>query len=195
VRAWLAPICALLLTVSACGGRAQSPPPAAPPSPGQPPAEAGRKPAAASLDTARTSPRVPTATAPDTVALPWRPPDTGPSRDAQRVLDTLPEPAAIGLPAGLPRGTVTSAPLAGPRSAADLCYEVQLLGASHQSAARDAARQAEAALGPPVYVVFESGLHKVRAGGCLTRAEAEALRDRARVGGYPEAFLTESAPK
>ena len=132
---------------------------------------------------------------PDTVPLSWRPPDTGPSQEAQRVLDTLPEPAVVGLPSGLPRGTITSSAPAGPRSSDRLCYEVQLVGGSSESAAREAARRAEAALGVPAYVVWENGLHKVRAGGCLTRADAEALRDRARAGSYPEAFLTESAPK
>lgn len=129
------------------------------------------------------------------MALPWRPPQTGPSVEAQRVLNTLPEPASIGLPPGLPQGTVTTTPLASPRPASELCYEVQLLGVSDESSARDGAQRAQAALGVPAYVVFENRLYKVRAGGCLSRTEAEALRDRARAGAYPEAFLTESAPK
>lgn len=201
MRAWPVLMGVLLLMTMACGGSAKSPPPAAPPPASQPSAETterpapAKTPAAAIPDTALALPQAPRATAPDTVALPWRPPDTGPSLEAQRVLNTLPEPAALGLPPGLPKGTVTTAPPAGPRPASGTCYEVQLLGASQESAARDAARRAEAALGVPAHVVFENGLHKVRAGGCLSRAEAEALRDRARVTGYSEAFLAETAPK
>jgi hypothetical protein len=193
----MAIFCVLLLAASACGGQAQSPPPATSPAP--PPVEAKTHPATppggTAPDTLMRTARPSTYAPPDTVPLPWRPPDTGPSREAQRVLDTLPEPRAIGLPSGLPQGTITSAAPATPRSSNHLCYEIQLMGTSNEAGAHEAARRAEASLGVPVYVVWENGLHKVRAGGCLTRADAEVLRDRARAGSYPEAFLTESAPK
>ncbi len=110
------------------------------------------------------------------------------------MLDTLPEPVTVALPRDLPR-RAPAAPAEPPASSSrgSSCYEVQLLGLSAEATARRAALEAASALGVSTRVASSSGLHRVRAGGCLARDAAEALRERARAHGYPGAFVTEAA--
>ena len=46
--------------------------------------------------------------------------------------------------------------------------------------------------GQNIYEIFEAPLYKIRVGDCLTRDDAEALRDLAQKYGYREAFIVKS---
>jgi hypothetical protein len=68
-------------------------------------------------------------------------------------------------------------------------FRVQLFAGVSEDNARKLAREAESALGVPVYVSYMDGYWKVRAGDCRTRAEAETLRNRARNAGYADCWI------
>jgi hypothetical protein len=68
-------------------------------------------------------------------------------------------------------------------------FRVQLFAGASEDNARKVAREAESALGVPVYVNYMDGYWKVRAGDCRTRAEAETLRNRARNAGYADCWI------
>jgi hypothetical protein len=127
----------------------------------------------------------------------WRPPVAKPSAAAQRVLDSLPEPARVPLPADLQR-TAAGPPAAGRTAGADSdtgavpggCYEVQLEASADPAVAVRMADAAAVRLGVTTRVLTGGGLHRVRAGGCLGGAAAARLRERARAAGYAGAFLT-----
>jgi hypothetical protein len=127
-------------------------------------------------------------TSPDSAGYPpaWRPPESGPDREAKRVLDTLPEPATVALPRDLPRRPPATSLGAVPGE----CHTVQLLVLSDAPAATRAAREAESRLGVPARAVASGSGHRVWVGSCLAREAAEALRERARAAGYPDAFVT-----
>lgn len=129
----------------------------------------------------------------------WQPAAARPSSAAQRVLDSLPEPATVKLPAdigvrpaALPGGAGAPGGAAAPGVgyAPGACYEVQLAASAEAEAAQRMADAAAVRFGVPTRVVAAGGLHRVRAGDCLDGAAAAALRDRARAAGYPGAFLT-----
>lgn len=177
----------LAAAAAGCGG------PTKPPATVPPPPEPASAPAPQSPAPAPGAPAVPApgpGTPPDSSAYPpaWRPPETGPGPDAKRVLDTLPEPVAVALPRDLPRRA--SAPST-PRE----CFAVQLAVISDAAGAGRTARDAESRLSAPARSVPAAGAHRVWAGNCLTREAAEALRDRARATGYPEAFVVSEGTK
>jgi len=127
----------------------------------------------------------------------WQPPAARPSSAAQRVLDSLPEPTTVKLPADIrvtppPAGAGAPSPAAAPGVgyAPGACYEVQLAASAEAEVAQRMADAAAVRFGVPTRVVAAGGLHRVRAGECLDGAAAAALRDRARAAGYPGAFLT-----
>jgi hypothetical protein len=69
-------------------------------------------------------------------------------------------------------------------------YRVQVIASSYQENADNVADQVRAAYpGTGVYVEHIQGLYKVRVGDFKDRASAEALRDRLRNAGYPDAWI------
>ena len=128
----------------------------------------------------------------------WSPHAGGPSPMARRVLDSIPEPRTVAIPAEVERQSRRglAPPSASPileapvRPSSGDCYEVQLTALGDPGSAAALARQEAERLGVPVRVVEASGLSKLRAGGCLDADSARALRDRARDAGYSGAFTT-----
>jgi hypothetical protein len=69
-------------------------------------------------------------------------------------------------------------------------YRVQIIASSYQDNADNVAGQVRAAYpGTGVYVEHIQGLYKVRVGDYTDRAGAEAMRDRLRNAGYPDAWI------
>jgi len=69
-------------------------------------------------------------------------------------------------------------------------YRVQVIASSYQDNADNVADQVRAAYpGTGVYVEHVQGLYKVRIGDYGDRAAAEAMRDRLRNAGYPDAWI------
>jgi hypothetical protein len=69
-------------------------------------------------------------------------------------------------------------------------YRVQVIASSYQDNADNVADQVRAAYpGTGVYVEQIQGLYKVRVGDYGDRAAAEAMRDRLRNAGYPDAWI------
>jgi cell division septation protein DedD len=69
-------------------------------------------------------------------------------------------------------------------------YRVQVVASSYQDNANGVADQVRAAYpGTDVYVEQIQGLYKVRVGDYTDRAAAEAMRDRLRNAGYPDAWI------
>ena len=69
-------------------------------------------------------------------------------------------------------------------------YRVQVIASSYQDNADNVAAQVRAAFGGVgVYVEHIQGLYKVRVGDYRDRAGAEAMRDRLRNAGYPDAWI------
>lgn len=74
-------------------------------------------------------------------------------------------------------------------------FRVQLIAAADRTEAETFAREARARLGISVHVDFEAPYYKVRAGDFLDRADALAMRDRARANGYEGAWVTATRVK
>ena len=73
-------------------------------------------------------------------------------------------------------------------------YRVQVIASSYQDNANGVADQVRAAYpGTGVYVEHIQGLYKVRVGDYGDRAAAEAMRDRLRNAGYPDAWIVKEA--
>ncbi len=72
-------------------------------------------------------------------------------------------------------------------------YRVQIFATLYPEKAEALAEGIRAEWGYPVYVIHDptDGLYKVRVGDFVTRAEAEALRDRFRSRGFTDAFLVQ----
>jgi cell division septation protein DedD len=70
---------------------------------------------------------------------------------------------------------------------------VQIFASSEQARAREVAAAARSRFGEPVYIEYESPLYKVRVGDCITRTEADALKDRAITQGYDGPWVVESS--
>lgn len=69
-------------------------------------------------------------------------------------------------------------------------YRVQVIASSYEDNANNVAAQVRAAFGGVgVYVEHIQGLYKVRVGDYKDRAGAEAMRDRLRNAGYPDAWI------
>ena len=71
-------------------------------------------------------------------------------------------------------------------------YRVQIFASSEEPRAKEVASEARSRLGEPVYVVYEAPLYKVRVGDCVTRAEADALKERAVGQGFDGAWVAET---
>lgn len=133
------------------------------------------------------------------IGVVWTPPSGGPSAVARRVLDSIPEPRTVAIPAeverqsrrGVAPPSATSPPAATPLPAGG-CYEVQLMALADADRAAALAREASSQLGVDVRAVESAGLWRLRVGSCLDGPAAQALRERARASGYPGAFAVPS---
>jgi hypothetical protein len=71
-------------------------------------------------------------------------------------------------------------------------YRVQIFASSERARAESAAAEARRKFTEPVYVEFEAPLYKVRVGDCVTRHEADTLKEKAGVQGYEGAWVAET---
>lgn len=71
-------------------------------------------------------------------------------------------------------------------------YRVQIFASSEEPRAKEVAAEARSRLAEPVYVVYEAPLYKVRVGDCVTRGEADALKERAAAQGFDGAWVAET---
>lgn len=75
-----------------------------------------------------------------------------------------------------------------PAAGYELGYRVQLAAFAESAGARDLKKKVMAAVGVAVYIDYEDGLYKVRAGDFATRAEASEARARL-VDDYPDCWI------
>ena len=73
-----------------------------------------------------------------------------------------------------------------------LGFRVQIHAFLSKAGADAAAERARLQFPERVYVEYIAPYHKVRAGDCVTRAEAESLKARAKQLGYTDAFIVET---
>ena len=104
------------------------------------------------------------------VGVVWTPSSGGPSAVARRVLDSIPEPRTIAIPAEVERQSrrgvapASASPPASTPLPAGGCYEVQLTALADADRAAALAREATAQLGADVRTVESGGLWRLRAG-------------------------------
>ncbi|MEO5616687.1 MAG: hypothetical protein ABIS67_02870 [Candidatus Eisenbacteria bacterium] len=104
-------------------------------------------------------------------------------------------PAAAAPPHAAPPGSAT--PAAGGTSAgspADTCWRLQLAAPTDREEAAAKRAAAESQLLVDFVIEIEQGRHKVRGRDCVSRAAAWALRDRALLSGFTDAFLVRMGP-
>lgn len=135
-------------------------------------------------------------------AASWNPAASRLSEAGRKVLESLPDPASVPIPAHIlnraPGGLVQPGPVpttAGGRDSGSArnpgaCYEVQLTATADPARAEQLAQEASRILSTTTHVVSGGGLHRIRAGGCLDAASAARLRDRGRAEGFGGAFVT-----
>lgn len=75
-----------------------------------------------------------------------------------------------------------------PAAGYELGYRVQLAAFAESAGARDLKKKVMAAAGVAVYIDYEDGLYKVRAGDFATRAEASEARARL-ADDYPDCWI------
>jgi cell division protein FtsN len=75
-----------------------------------------------------------------------------------------------------------------PAAGYDLGYRVQLAAFAESAGARDLKKKVMATAGVAVYIDYEDGLYKVRAGDYTTRAEASEARTRF-AADYPDCWI------
>jgi cell division septation protein DedD len=187
-----------LLLASGCAGKARRAPTAEVPPPSPPPTVA--EPA-------------PTTPAPRPVSAPW---DTagsasaraarrnhvypqGPNALGQKLVDSLPDPAAFAKGAESSDAGAASKPAEESKPSAPpandrACWEVQVLVTTNRDRARQEVAHIERVLDLAAWMRDDGGIYRVRAGGCLTSDGAAQLADRLRQEGYPEAFRTMRLP-
>jgi hypothetical protein len=93
-----------------------------------------------------------------------------------------------------PGGSAGEEPVVPPREDAAeavkrLGYRVQIYAASDRELAQQRATEFEQYFDEKVYVIAEGLLYKIRIGNCVSRDEAEALRQKALSMGYEGAFV------
>ncbi len=120
----------------------------------------------------------------------------GPTALGQKLVDSLPDPAAM-----MPGATNDEAatkyepPKAAPPPVSDSqCWEVQVLVTTNQDKARQEVRNIDRELNLAAWVRENGGMYRVRVGGCLTADGASELAQRLKEQGYPEAFRTMREP-
>jgi len=181
-----------LIALAGCAHKKEPPPTAAVPPP--PPA----------------STETPTPSTPSPVSAPW---DTagsasakaarrnhvypqGPNELGKRLVDSLPDPAAMMKGAeNEESSTPPPAPKPLPVPVSDSqCWEVQVLVTTNHDKAKQEAKNITERLNLSAWVREEGGMYRVRAGGCLTSDGATELANRLKGQGYPEAFRTPREP-
>ncbi len=86
-----------------------------------------------------------------------------------------------------------SPPVAPSRAPASvLGFRVQIFASSTQNNADRVAADARSGFGGRVYVDYIAPYYKVRVGDCLTREDAEIMKNKARTLGYRGAFIIET---
>jgi len=100
-------------------------------------------------------------------------------------------PGAKTAPAGPAGGPPSTAPAA---AVPDTCWRLQIAASSGREEAAAKRGAAESQLLVPFAIEVEQGRHKVRSRDCLTRTVADALRGRALLSGFPDAFLVRMGP-
>lgn len=71
-------------------------------------------------------------------------------------------------------------------------YRVQIFVSSDQVGAQRTMNEAEAFFPGEVYLQYDAPYHKVRVGNCLTRREAELLKEQVARHGYRDAWIVQS---
>ncbi len=71
-------------------------------------------------------------------------------------------------------------------------YRVQIFASSQRERGEQIAAEARTKFREPVYVEYDSPFYKVRVGDCITRAEADALKERASALGYEAPWVAET---
>ena len=79
-----------------------------------------------------------------------------------------------------------------PEALETLGFRVQIYAFSSRVGANSAAESARLQFPERVYVDYVAPYYKVRVGDCVTRAEADMLKARARQFGYTDAFIVET---
>ena len=82
-----------------------------------------------------------------------------------------------------------------PEAIEALGFRVQIHAFSSRAGADAAAEKARLRFPERVYVDYVVPYYKVRVGDCVTRAEADMLKARARQFGYTDAFIVETMVK
>ena len=183
-----------LIALAGCAHKKEPPPTAAVPPP----------------PTAETPAPAPGQATPPPVSAPW---DTagsasakaarrnhvypqGPNELGKRLVDSLPDPAAMMKGAeNEESSTPPPAPKPLPVPVSDSqCWEVQVLVTTNHDKAKLEAKNITERLNLSAWVREEGGMYRVRAGGCLTSDGATELANRLKGQGYPEAFRTPREP-
>jgi len=71
-------------------------------------------------------------------------------------------------------------------------FRVQLLATTDEKMAREEKKKAVFKFEDKVYLIFEAPMYKVRVGNCLTRKEAEVLKNIAVRQGFSDAWIVPS---
>jgi hypothetical protein len=69
---------------------------------------------------------------------------------------------------------------------------VQIFASSQQERAEEIAAEARTRFREPVYVVYDAPFYKVRVGDCITRQEADVLKEKASAQGYEAPWVAET---
>ena len=118
--------------------------------------------------------------------------------EAEGWADTAPPPvpesapASISAPASAPSSAPSSPTTAQSAPSASYGYRVQVFASATRDGAERAAAEVRAKLQEAVTIQYEAPFYKVRVGNCVTRHEAERLKDRAEQEGYEGSFITET---
>ncbi len=132
---------------------------------------------------------------------PVEPPPTPPPPPAETVtpgegasqeeLENIPAPPPVR-PEAEGWADTAPPPVPEPGARTTFGYRVQVYASATREGAERAAASARAALQEAVTVEYEAPFYKVRVGNCVTRHEAERLKERAVQEGYEGPFITET---
>jgi cell division septation protein DedD len=71
-------------------------------------------------------------------------------------------------------------------------YRVQIFASSQKDRAEEIAAEARTRFSERVYVVYDAPFYKVRVGDCITRQEADVLKEKASAQGYEAPWVAET---
>jgi len=106
-------------------------------------------------------------------------------------LETIPPPPPVS---PMAEGWSEESPPPAPEPAARTTfgYRVQVFAGAARDGAEAVAAEARGKLGEAVAIEYQAPFYKVRIGNCVTRHEAERLRERVTEAGYEGAFIVET---